>query len=81
MLRYKINIADALERVGFNGYQAKKTGVLSQDTLKKIKNEDTSITLKSLNNICVLLGLDVKNLIEYVEDEEEKKEIHKKINK
>lgn len=37
MLKYKINIADALERRGFNTYKAKTTKVLSQDTLKKIK--------------------------------------------
>ncbi len=35
MLKYKINIADALERKGFNTYKAKKTKILSQDTLKK----------------------------------------------
>lgn len=72
MLRYKINIADALERKGFNTYKAKTTKVLSQDTLKKIKNEDTSISLESINRICLLLDMQPKDLIEYVETEEEK---------
>lgn len=72
MLRYKINIADALERKGFNTYKAKTTKLLSQDTLKKIKNEDTNISLESINRICLLLDMQPKDLIEYIETEEEK---------
>lgn len=72
MLRYKINIADALERKGFNTYKAKTTKVLSQDTLRKIKNEDTNISLESINRICLLLDMQPKDLIEYVETKEEK---------
>lgn len=72
MLRYTIDVADALERKGFNTYKAKKTKLLSQDTLKKLKNEDTNISLESLNKICMILDLQPKNIIEYVEDVEEK---------
>lgn len=72
MLKYTIDVADALERKGFNTYKAKKTKLLSQDTLRKIKNEDTNISLETLNRICMILDLQPKNIIEYVEDEEEK---------
>ena len=72
MLKYKINISDALERKGFNTYKAKVTKILSQDTLKKIKEESTNISLESLNRICILLDMQPKDLIEYIEDEEEK---------
>lgn len=72
MLRYTIDVADALERKGFNTYKAKKTKLLSQDTLRKLKNEDTNISLESLNRICMILDLQPKNIIEYVEDESEK---------
>ena len=47
LLKYKFDVGDALKRVGFNTYKAKISGLLSQDTLKKIKNEDTNITLKN----------------------------------
>ena len=73
MLKYKINIADALERKGFNTYKAKITKILSQDTLKKIKKEDTNISLESINRICIILDMQPKDLIEYVEDDNEKK--------
>ena len=72
MLKYKINISDALERKGFNTYKAKTTKILSQDTLKKIKEESTNISLESLNRVCILLDMQPKDLIEYIEDEEEK---------
>ena len=73
MLKYKINIEDALKRKGFNTYTAKTTKILSQDTLKKIKNEDTNISLESLNRICIILDMQPKDLIEYIENKEEKK--------
>lgn len=73
MLKYKINIAEELERKGFNTYKAKTTKLLSQDTLKKIKKEDTNISLESINRICMILGMQPSDLIEYVEIEEEKK--------
>ncbi len=73
MIKFKIDIADALERKGFNTYKAKTTKILSQDTLKKIKEENTNISLESLNRICILLDLQPKDLIEYVENKEEKK--------
>lgn len=71
MLKYKIDVGDALERKGFNTYKAKTSGLLSQDTLKKIKNEDTNINLKSINNICMILDLQPKDLLEYTETAEE----------
>ena len=69
IIKYKINIGDALERKGFNTYKAKTTKVLSQDTLKKIKEESTNISLESLNRVCILLDMQPKDLIEYVDKE------------
>lgn len=73
MIKYKINVGDALERIGFNTYKAKTSKILSQDTLKKIKNEDTNISLESLNRICYLLDMQPKDIITFEEEEEEKK--------
>ena len=77
MLKYKINVGDALERIGFNAYKAKTTKLLSQNTLKKVKSDDTNISLKSLNNICMLLDMQPKDLLMYVETEEEKENLKK----
>lgn len=75
MLKYKFNVGEALERAGLNMYKAKTTKVLSQNTLKKIKNEDTSISLDSLNKVCTILDMQPKDILIYVEDEEEKKKL------
>ena len=77
MLKYKINIADALERKGFNTYKAKTTKILSQDTLKKIKNEDTNISLKAINSLCMILDMQPKDLLIYEETDAEKEQKEK----
>lgn len=71
MLKYKFNVGDALERAGFNMYKAKTTRLLSQETLKKIKNEDTNISAKSLNSLCLILDMQPKDIFIYVETPEE----------
>ena len=49
MLEYKINIIQELEKVGINTTIARKTGIFAQETMKKFKNKDTSISLDNLN--------------------------------
>ena len=71
MLKYKFNVGDALERAGFNTYKAKTTGLISQDALRKIKSEDTSINLTTLNNLCLILDLQPKDIFIYEETAEE----------
>lgn len=71
MIKYKFNVGDALERAGFNMYKAKTTGLLSQETLKKIKNEDTNISAKSLNSLCLILDMQPKDIFIYEETQED----------
>lgn len=74
MLKYKFNVGDALERAGFNTYKAKTSGILSQDTLKKIKKEDTNISLKAINSLCMILDMQPKDLLVYEETDKEKEQ-------
>lgn len=74
MIKYKINVADALERVKFNTYKAKTSGLISQETLKKFKKEDTNVSLNSLNNLCIILDMELKDIISFEMTEEEKEE-------
>lgn len=80
MLKYKIDVIDALNRIGFNLYQAKKTKILSQDTYNKLKANDTNITLKSINNICMLLDMQPKDLLIYEESDTDKELLNNFIN-
>lgn len=72
MLKYKFNMKDALKRVNFNTYKAKTSGLLSQDTLKKIKEENTDISLKALNNLCLILDMQPGSILDFVATDEEK---------
>jgi len=77
MLKYKFNVGDALDRVGFNTYKAKTSGILSQDTLRKIKKEDTNISLKAINSLCMILDMQPKDLLVYEETDAEKEQKEK----
>lgn len=77
MLKYKFNVGDALDRAGFNTYKAKTSGILSQDTLRKIKKEDTNISLKAINSLCMILDMQPKDLLVYEETDAEKEQKEK----
>ena len=77
MIRYKINIYDALQRAGFNTGVAKSTGILSQSTMTKIKEENPALTLDNINRICGILDLQPKDLIEYVQTDSDRELIGK----
>ena len=74
MLKYKFNMEEALERAKFNTYKAKTTGLLSQDTLKKIKAESTDISLKALNNLCLILDMPPGAILDFEVTEKEKED-------
>jgi len=61
-------------------YKAKTTKIISQDTLRKLKNDDTNISLESLNRVCAILDMQPKDIIIYVEDEAERKKLFGKFN-
>lgn len=45
--------------------------IFSASTLTKIKNGDTSITLKVINDLCNFMDCDISDIIEYVQDASE----------
>lgn len=81
MIKFKFDVASALTTAGMTAYKAKKTGVLSQDTWRKIKNQNANISMESLNRICAILNMQPEHLIYYDKVEEEQKEILDKFNK
>lgn len=78
MIKFKFDVASALKMAGMTAYKAQKSGIISQDTWRKIKNNDANISMKSLNNICMILNMQPEHLI-YCErnDEKAKEEIEK----
>ena len=80
MIKFKFDVSKALQTAGMTAYKAKTTGLLSQDTWRKVKNNDANISMASLNNICGLLNMQPEHLI-YYEKDETTKEIIEKFNK
>lgn len=67
MISYKINVYEELQKLGISSYAIKKNNLMSQSTLSKLKNNDTSITLSSLDKVCQLLQCDVADIVEFKE--------------
>ena len=79
MLQYKINVIEELEKIGINTTVAKKTGIFGQDTMKKFKNGDTNISLEILNRLCCVLEMQPRDILKYIETENDRKKIISKI--
>lgn len=81
MIKFKFDVSQALITAGMTAYKAQKTGVLSQDTWRKIKNNNANISMESLNRICAILHMQPEHLIYYDRDEVEEKKIIEKFTK
>lgn len=80
MLEYKINVIEELKRVGINTSVARKSGVFAQATMKKFKENDTSISLDNLNRLCCVLEMQPRDIIKYIETNEDRENILSKIS-
>ena len=79
MLVYKINVIEALRDVGVNTTVARRTGIFGQDTMRKFKNGDTTISLDVLNRLCCVLEMQPRDIIKYVETDDDREKIITKI--
>ena len=79
MIEYKINVISELEKVGINTTVAKKTGIFGQETMKKFRTGDTSISLDNLNRLCCVLEMQPRDIIKYIETDNDREKILSKI--
>lgn len=79
MLEYKINIIEELAKVGINTTEAKKSGIFGQETMRKFRAGDTSISLDNLNRLCCVLEMQPRDIIKYVETENDRQKYLSKI--
>ena len=73
MIRFKFDVASALETTGITSYKARNIGLFSSETWLKIKAQDTNISMKSMNKLCVILNMKLEDLIVYVPDKKGEK--------
>lgn len=80
MIEYKINVIKELEKIGINTTVARKTGIFGQETMRKFRNGDTSISLDNLNRLCCILEMQPRDIIKYVETDIDREKIISKIS-
>ncbi len=68
MIEFKIDILKALKEKGYNTTYLRKNKILSESTIQKIRNKDTSLTLKNLDVICAMLEMQPGDVVEYVDE-------------
>lgn len=69
MLKYKIDILDALKKAGFSTYRIRKEKLFAETTLTKFRNGQI-ISADNLNNLCKYLNCQPGDVLEYIPDED-----------
>lgn len=70
MLKYKIDILDALKNIGFTSYRIRKEKLIGEQQMQKIRNGEIA-SKETLNTICKLLNCQPGDILEYVPDEKQ----------
>ena len=71
MIKYKIDVFEKLKDCGYNQTRLQKENLLPKQTMTNIK-AGKSITLETLNKICIMSKLQPGDIIEVVPTDEEK---------
>ncbi len=75
MIRYKIDVINALRNKGINVTVAKLAGLFTQPIMRKFAEEEVTVSPKMLDRLCYLLDLEIEDVIEFVPDEEERERL------
>ena len=70
MLKYKIDILQALKEAGYNSNKIRIENIMSQSTLQKFRKKSCDLSFKNLDTICTLLRCQPGDLLEWVPDDE-----------
>ena len=65
MIRYKIDVLQALKNAGYSTYRLQKEKILSAGTVQKIRSGDASLSIEIINVICDLLESQPGDLLEW----------------
>jgi hypothetical protein len=76
MIRFKIDVISYLKEVGYNQTML-QGGLLPKSTIQSLK-DNKSITINTLNKVCILTGLQPGDLLEYIKVPEEEEKLFAK---
>lgn len=70
MIRYKINIMEALKEKGYTSYKLRQFKIFSESTMTKFRKNEY-INFDNLNTLCKLLKCQPGDIIEYVKESDQ----------
>ena len=68
MIKYKIDIIQALKRIGYSTYKIRKEKIFTEGQLQQIR-ENKLLTQEALNKVCTLLNVQPGDILEFIPDE------------
>ncbi|RHS14924.1 XRE family transcriptional regulator [Blautia sp. AF13-16] len=71
MIKYKIDVFGELKKHGFNQTRLQREKLLPKQTMSNIR-EGKSITLETLNKICLMCRMQPGDIVEVIPTDEEK---------
>lgn len=67
LIKYKIDIIQALKQVGFSTYKIRKEKIFTESQLQQMRDHKL-LTQEALNKVCTLLDCQPGDILEYVPD-------------
>ena len=67
MIKYKIDIIQALKQAGYSTYKIRKEKIFNESQLQQIR-EHKILTQDALNKLCTLLDCQPSDILEYIPD-------------
>ncbi len=67
MIKYKIDIIQALKQVGYSTYKIRKEKVFTESQLQQMRDHKL-LTQEALNKVCTLLDCQPGDILEYIPD-------------
>lgn len=72
MIKYKIDILQALKDAGYSTYKIRKEKVFNETQLQNIR-DNKLLSQDALNKLCLLLNCQPGDILEYIPDSPENK--------
>lgn len=69
MIRYKINVLQALKEAGYTTYRVQKEKLLSAGTVQKIREGDAYLSIDKIDVICNILHCQPGDILEWYPNE------------
>lgn len=69
MLKYKIDVLEAMKEAGYNTTKLRKEKLLGENAIQSLR-KDEMVGIKALDQICSILDMQPGNVIKYVEENE-----------